>query len=81
MEILRKIRSLLHEQGMTIEGARRVLSGAPVAVLRSDPVPRPSHTSSEPAVSAATAAMLQDALRELRELRALLTMNNAEENR
>ena len=81
MELLYKIRSLLHEQGMTIEGARRVLSGAPAAVLRSDPVPRPSHTSSEPAVSAATAAMLQDALRELRELRALLTMNNAEENR
>ena len=33
MEILRKIRSLLHEQGMTIEGARRVLSGASPVVI------------------------------------------------
>ena len=28
MELLRKIRSLLHEQGMTIEGARRILDGS-----------------------------------------------------
>lgn len=30
MELLRRIRSLLHEQGMTIEGARRVLEGSAV---------------------------------------------------
>ena len=28
MELLRRIRSLLHEQGMTIEGARRILDGS-----------------------------------------------------
>ena len=29
LELLRQIRRLLHEQGLTIEGARRVLGGAP----------------------------------------------------
>lgn len=79
MELLRKIRSLLHEQGMTIEGARRVLAGAspsagPAAGSR--PASPPSAS-----VSADNAALLQDALRELRELRTLLTSNIAEEKR
>lgn len=29
LKLLRRIRRLLHEQGLTIEGARRVLAGAP----------------------------------------------------
>ena len=80
MEILRKIRSLLHEQGMTIEGARRVLSGVP------SPVTSAVESTSSPSlpsrnISADTAALLQDALRELRELRSLLISNIAEEKR
>ena len=80
MEILRKIRSLLHEQGMTIDGARRVLSGASLAVAS------PAHLVAQPVtppspISAEQTAILQDALRELRELRALLTSNIAEEKR
>ena len=82
MEILRKIRFLLHEQGMTIEGARRVLSGAPMpaSARNASPAPAP-HAASEQKISAETAAVLQDALRELRDLRALLTSNIAEEKR
>ena len=84
MEILHKIRSLLHEQGMTIEGARRVLSGGTVpGVLRAKPevaAPTPPKHDSL-AVSNENRAILEDALRELRELRAFLTMNNAEEIR
>ena len=80
MEILRKIRYLLHEQGMTIEGARRVLSGASPAIASA------AHLAAQPAtppspISAEQTAILQDALRELRELRALLTLNIAEEKR
>ena len=82
MEILRKIRFLLHEQGMTIEGARRVLSGAPMPAAARSAAPAPaSPSASEQKISAETAAVLQDALRELRELRALLTSNIAEEKR
>ena len=67
-------------QGMTIEGARRVLSGASPAVAS------PAHLAAQPAtppspISAEQTAVLQDALRELRELRALLTSNIAEEKR
>jgi DNA-binding transcriptional MerR regulator len=80
MEILRKIRSLLHEQGMTIEGARRVLSGASPAVAHAAPAVASPVTAS-PNISAQNTAILQDALRELRELRALLTSNIAEEKR
>ena len=79
MELLCKIRSLLHEQGMTIEGARRVLAGASPSVVPaagSRPASPPSAS-----VSADNAALLQDALRELRELRTLLTSNIAEEKR
>jgi len=84
MEILQKIRSLLHEQGMTIEGARRVLSGGAVpGILRSKPETAPpvpqKHESL--AVSNENRALLEDALRELCELRTFLTMNNAEEIR
>ena len=79
MELLRKIRSLLHEQGMTIEGARRVLAGAsPSAVHAGGSRPASPPSAS---VSADNAALLQDALRELRELRTLLTSNIAEEKR
>ena len=79
MELLRKIRSLLHEQGMTIEGARRVFAGAsPSAVPAGGSRPASPPSAS---VSADNAALLQDALRELRELRTLLTSNIAEEKR
>ena len=82
MEILRKIRFLLHEQGLTIEGARRVLSGAPMPASARGAAPAPaSPFASEQKISAETAVVLQDALRELRELRALLTSNIAEEKR
>lgn len=39
LRLLRRIRSLLHEQGLTIEGARRVLAGAPEpGVLQWEPL-------------------------------------------
>ena len=81
MEILRKIRTLLHEQGMTIEGARRVLSGAsaPAApAVRAESVSTPAAGQK---LSAETVSVLQDALHELQALRVLLTLNNAEEKR
>ena len=81
MEILRQIRTLLHEQGMTIEGARRVLSGGAVPSVpagRAESSPAPAAVQALPAD---TAAVLQDALRELQALRVLLTSNNAEEKR
>lgn len=80
MEILRRIRALLHEQGMTIEGARRVLSGAAVPAapaVQAEPAPVPS--VEQAGLSADAVAVLQDALRELCELRVLLTSNIAEE--
>ena len=79
MELLRRIRELLHEQGMTIEGARRVLSGgaAPHAALH---VPT-AEPASAPAADAESTALLQDALRELCQIRALLTANDTEEKR
>jgi DNA-binding transcriptional MerR regulator len=79
MELLRRIRDLLHEQGMTIEGARRVLSGAaaPQTILRGSK----AGSAPAPAGHAETAAMLQDALRELCQIRALLTANDTEEKR
>ncbi|WP_446424536.1 MerR family transcriptional regulator [Mailhella sp.] len=79
MELLRRIRALLHEQGMTIEGARRVLSGgaAPQTIQRS---PR-DEDAPAPACHTETTAMLQDALRELCQIRALLTANETEEKR
>ena len=97
MEMLRRIRSLLHEQGMTIEGARRVLSGGaapsfvPPSSAPAAPVPAASSESSPAlaesgplsaegaALPAQTAAQLKDILRELREIRVLLTTNNVEE--
>lgn len=43
MAVLRRIRSLLHEQGMTIEGARRVLAGEISAPAEgtAEPLPAP----------------------------------------
>lgn len=79
MELLRRIRALLHEQGMTIEGARRVLSGGavPQTVLHS---PK-DEASPASACQAETTAIFQDALRELCQIRALLTANDTEEKR
>lgn len=55
MRVLRRIRSLLHEKGMTIDGARKILSGE-----MSMPAPRPGVPSgSKPAASAAAGAPAQ----------------------
>lgn len=74
MMTLRAIRSLLHEQGMTIEGARRVLSQGSAT-----PVTEPEKVL--PPRSAATDELLRDVARELRELRALLSFKAPEEKR
>ncbi len=55
MRVLRRIRSLLHERGMTIDGARRILSGempmpAPRPNLSASPLSVPSE--SRPCASA-----------------------------
>ncbi len=82
MEVLRRIRYLLHEQGMTIEGARRVLSGGAVpSVVPPSSAEEGAGSSIEKKSCAAeeTVSQLQDILRELREIRLLLTTNNVEE--
>ena len=73
MELLRRIRSLLHEQGMTIEGARRVLAGEAMPELAE------ALRSSAPDDDARR--LLADALKELAEIHALLTNNPSKENR
>ena len=74
MELLRRIRSLLHEQGMTIEGARRVLAG--------DAMPELAEAlSGRPARPGADEGLLADVLKELMEIRDILTSNPAKENR
>ena len=75
MELLRNIRSLLHEQGMTIEGARRVLAGEAMPGLTESLAARPSVADGD------ARKTLADALKELVEIRALLTINNPKENR
>ena len=75
MELLRKIRSLLHEQGMTIEGARRVLAGESMPELAEALSVRPSVPDED------SRRLLRDALRELVEIRALLNNNPSKENR
>ncbi len=84
LALLRRIRELLHEQGMTIDGARRVLTaeshggrrrGANAATVPAAGMP-PGAASSTPADGA-----LRDTLRivhaELLQLRALLLRHSA----
>lgn len=75
MELLRTIRSLLHEQGMTIEGARRVLAGGSVTAQ----VPAAVPDKGEEKLSAGTETLLRDVVRELQELRTMLAGQTAEE--
>ena len=75
MALLRKIRSLLHEQGMTIEGARRVLAGEAMPELAEALSVRPA--PQEPK----NADVLREILRELIEVRAMLSANLSKENR
>ena len=74
MELLRKIRSLLHEQGMTIEGARRVLAGEAMPELAKALAGRPAEKDDD------ARKLLTEALKELVEIRALLTNNPPKEN-
>lgn len=75
MELLRRIRSLLHEQGMTIEGARRVLSGEAMPELAEALCVQPSDSGAD------ARRVLAEALKELMEIRDLLTSNPSKENR
>ena len=75
MVLLRTIRSLLHEQGMTIEGARRVLSGGSVTAQ----VPASVPGGGEEKRSAGMETLLRDVARELQEVRAMLAGQTAEE--
>lgn len=79
MTLLRRIRSLLHEQGMTIDGARRVLEGSAkvpgkVAGKTAGPskalVPAPVAHAHDP-------ALLPSVLAELEIVRALLAGGSA----
>ena len=74
MELLRKIRSLLHEQGMTIEGARRVLAGEAMPELAEALSGRNARQSAD------DGGLLADVLKELVEIRAILTSNPSKEN-
>lgn len=62
VELLRRIQQLLHEQGMTIEGARRVLEGSDA----------PAESAPELPASVRDKAFTRMLLRELRSLRRLL---------
>lgn len=75
MALLRKIRSLLHEQGMTIEGARRVLAGEAMPELAEALSVRPA------AEKSGETDTLREILRELVEVRAMLSANPSKENR
>ena len=75
MALLRRIRSLLHEQGMTIEGARRVLAGDAMPELAEALAVRPAAADGD------ARRVLTEALKELVEIRALLTKNPLKENR
>jgi len=72
MALLRRIRSLLHEQGMTIEGARRVLAGElrdPAHKNSREGESRLSATLSSPP----QAGLLREAACELQSVRRLLS--------
>lgn len=75
MALLRRIRSLLHEQGMTIEGARRVLAGESMPELAEALAVR------SPASDDEARRLLAEALKELSEIRSLLTDKHPKENR
>lgn len=75
MALLRRIRSLLHEQGMTIEGARRVLAGESMPELAEALAVRPPASDDE------ARRLLAEALKELSEIRSLLTDKHPKENR
>jgi DNA-binding transcriptional MerR regulator len=71
LDLLRRIRSLLHEEGMTIDGARRVLENertglANLVPLRAVPAPQ------------AQAELLREFTRELKFLRQLLRSEQPE---
>lgn len=57
--LLRRIRQLLHEQGMTIEGARRVLASASVP---EQPLPLYAPLGHAPTVQAPCGASMDDAI-------------------
>lgn len=79
MALLRQIKALLHEQGMTIEGARRMLSGGAAPTLS---VPSPAAPSSAAsALSPEVEALLRHAVSELEELRTILVHPVSEESR
>lgn len=68
MDVLRRIRSLLHEHGMTIEGARRILAGGVVPeASASAPQGLPAQQA-----SAEAAGLLRSAVEELLQIRAVL---------
>ena len=75
MALLRRIRSLLHEQGMTIEGARRVLAGESMPELAEALAVR------SPASDDEARRLLAVALKELSEIRSLLTDKPPKANR
>ncbi len=73
MKMLRRIRSLLHEEGMTIEGARRVLAGEAAPVLAESLAERPAVPDKD------ARQLLEETLSELKKLRELLTRNMPKE--
>ncbi len=81
MELLRRIRSLLHDQGMTIAGARRVLEGGEPPALSAPPVSPPAASRVSPSSPRSPAAerLLQSAVSELEDLRLLLQPSNEDQ--
>ena len=75
MNMLGRIRYLLHDQGLTIEGARRVLSGESALSLADSGLPDPDIKDALPAAPAADNDICRKTLgRVAAELRALLRL-------
>jgi len=71
MDVLRRIRSLLHEHGMTIEGARRILAGGVVPEASAPASPGvPSQQVSSG--SEENGKLLRETVEELLQIRAVL---------
>ena len=70
VELLKRIKQLLHEQGMTIEGAKRVLQGEGA-------VPGNLSVASSGTVAQVDVAFLNAVIADLNEVRSALSQKNA----
>ena len=75
VELLKRIKQLLHEQGMTIEGAKRVLHGE-----GADPGSLVAAGSAGGTVAKVDSAFLETLIADLHEVRSALSQSDAHQN-